>query len=59
MIKVSEEVVVVADSSKIGKLGFTLIAPLQKVHKLITGTGADKAFVEELKNRGIEIFLSP
>lgn len=57
IIKASREVIVIADSSKIGKVGFTSIASLTKVHKLITGKEADKNFIEELGSKGIEVIL--
>jgi len=59
IIKAAREVIVVADSSKIGKVGFTSIAPLTKVHKLITDRETDnKDFIEELRGKGIEVILA-
>jgi DeoR family transcriptional regulator, fructose operon transcriptional repressor len=37
MVRAAAEIIVVADSSKIGGIGLTTILPLEWVHKLITG----------------------
>lgn len=59
MIQVAQEVIVVADHSKVGRIGFTSIAPITKVHKLITdkypGTGD---FIKGLEDKGIEVLLA-
>lgn len=40
MLKQSKQVVVVADSSKLGRVGQAFICPLAEIHYLITDTGA-------------------
>ena len=41
MAERSETVVLVADSSKYGKVGFVRVLPVQGVHRLITDTGLE------------------
>jgi len=40
MLKQSKQVIVVADSSKLGRVGQAFICPLSEIHYLITDTGA-------------------
>lgn len=51
-------VVAVADSTKIGRQGFTRIAPISAIQTLITDGGADPFEVERLRRLGIEVILS-
>ena len=55
MIKVAKETNVVADYSKLGRRSVSRIAPIEKVHRLITDTRAPEDFTETLKSRGIEV----
>lgn len=57
MVKAAREVILVADSSKIGGVGLTSIMPLTKVHKLITDEGAPQEFVTALRNAGVDVVL--
>jgi DeoR family transcriptional regulator of aga operon len=56
-IAASTEVIVVADSTKIGQIGLTTIARLEDIHKLITDTDAPADFIAALRNRGVEVIL--
>ena len=51
-------VVVVADSSKIGRQGFTTIVPLSEIHVLVTDQAADPEQVERVREMGIEVILA-
>jgi DeoR family transcriptional regulator, aga operon transcriptional repressor len=55
MIRQSKQVIVVADSSKIGKISSALICPLSDVQILITDTGATDKHVQEFTQRGIHV----
>jgi len=55
MIKVAKETNVVADYSKLGRRSVSRIAPIEKVHRLITDTRAPEEFTQKLKTRGIEV----
>jgi DeoR/GlpR family transcriptional regulator of sugar metabolism len=58
MIDRARRVIAVADSSKIGRLGFTPIAPSESVDVLVTDRGADREEVEALRARGVEVVLA-
>jgi DeoR/GlpR family transcriptional regulator of sugar metabolism len=55
MAEVSNEVIVVADSSKIGRIGFAQITSLDSVQCLITDVNADPNLVSHLRSRGIKV----
>jgi DeoR family transcriptional regulator, aga operon transcriptional repressor len=57
MIKAADELILVADSSKVGGIGLATILPLERVHKLITDHGAPAAFVKTLCDAGVEVIL--
>ncbi|WP_394287315.1 DeoR/GlpR family DNA-binding transcription regulator [Bacteroides pyogenes] len=57
MIAATDEVIVLTDSSKFEKRGFSKICDLNKVSRIITDTNAPAYMVEVLKKRGIEIIL--
>lgn len=54
----SRRVVAVADSSKLGRQGFTTIVPLAQVDVLITDTAADPDRVVEIRDAGVEVILA-
>jgi DeoR/GlpR family transcriptional regulator of sugar metabolism len=54
----SRRVVAVADSSKLGRQGFTTIVPLAQVNVLITDTAADAGRVAEIREAGVEVILA-
>ena len=55
MIERARRVIVVADSSKLGRVAFAEICPLAKVHELITDTEAPAGIVRELADAGIVV----
>ena len=57
MVRAAAEIIVVADSSKIGGIGLTTILPLERVHKLITDEGAPAGFVSALRAAGVDVIL--
>ena len=56
-VAAASEVIVVADSSKIGVVGLTPIMPLTKMSTLITDSGASPDFAEALREKGVEVVL--
>ncbi len=54
----ARRVVAVADSTKVGRRGFTPIVPLSSVQVLITDEAADPATVERAEELGIEVVLA-
>jgi DeoR family transcriptional regulator of aga operon len=57
MIQIAREVTIVADSSKIGRRGLSMIAKIDSIHRLITDKGADKNLIEEIKAHNVEVLL--
>lgn len=51
-------VVVVADSSKVGRHGFTPIVPLAEIHVLVTDSAADPEQLARIRELGIEVILA-
>lgn len=56
-IAAASQVIVVADSRKIGRIGLTTLAPLANIHRLITDTGAPEEFVTQMRTLGVEVTL--
>ena len=53
----AEQVVVVADSSKLGQVAFARICELADVHELITDDGADRAAVATIEDVGVRVTI--
>jgi DeoR/GlpR family transcriptional regulator of sugar metabolism len=53
----SAQVVLLADSSKIGEVSFAHSGDMEQVDVLITDSGADGGFVEALRERGVRVEL--
>jgi DeoR/GlpR family transcriptional regulator of sugar metabolism len=56
-VEAAREVILLADSSKIGVDSLTTLTRLDKVHKFITDCGAPAEFVRALEEMGIEVIL--
>lgn len=57
MVRSVDEVIVVTDSSKIGRVGLSTIVPLAEITRLITDTEAPDDFVASLREQGVEVIL--
>ncbi len=57
MIKKAKEVIVVADHTKIGQNRFVQIQSIDKIHKLITTSKADKAELDRIRKCGVEVII--
>lgn len=55
MIKVSQKVVVLADSSKFGKRGFGRICGFEDIHQIITDKGISDHVLKTLEGMGVEV----
>ena len=55
----AEQVVVVADSSKLGRALPGVIAPISAMHVLVTDAGADPDVLAVLKQRGVRVVVAP
>lgn len=58
MIEMSKRVIVVADSSKFNRRGFAFIAPINKIHTLITDNGIPMEEKAKLEGMGIEVLIA-
>jgi len=58
MVEVARQVIVVTDSSKLGRVGFTQIVPLDAIDILITDKNAPAELVEQIRDLGIEVLLA-
>lgn len=54
----ARRVVALADSSKLGRFGFTTIVPLRQVDVLITDSGASAAELERIRGVGVEVMVA-
>lgn len=57
MVEVAQQVIAVTDSSKLGRAGFTQIVPLERIHILVTDTGAPPDLVDQIRNLGIQVIV--
>jgi DeoR family transcriptional regulator, aga operon transcriptional repressor len=57
MIRISRQVVAVADSSKLRRRNISLIAKVEQLHMLITDDAAPAEAVQALRGRGVEVRL--
>ena len=55
MLKAAQRVVVLADGSKIGRTELAHLCPIEAVDLIITGESADRAAVEQLRERDCEV----
>jgi DeoR/GlpR family transcriptional regulator of sugar metabolism len=57
MMEAAGEVVLLVDSSKLGKEGLVSYAPLRKVARIITDKGADPKIIDAIARSGVDIEL--
>ena len=57
MIKGADEVIVVADHSKLGKAHFARVAPIAAIHKLVMDDGISPEGVEAFESKGVEVIV--
>ena len=57
MIKISRQVIAVADSSKLMRRNLSVIAKVEQIHQLITDRDADPHVVDDLRRRGVQVEL--
>src|SRR4051794_5843703 len=55
MMEVARETTIVTDSSKLGRRSLSRIGSADRVHRLITDTGAPKEFLTALEAKGVEV----
>lgn len=57
MVERSRQVVMVTDSSKLGRIGFVPIKPTKAFHTIVTDANAPAELVEALRAEGVEVIL--
>lgn len=55
MIRQAKQIIVAADSSKLGHVSPAFICPVNEIHLLITDTGAPAATVESFERQGVRV----
>ncbi|MEF2246373.1 MULTISPECIES: DeoR/GlpR family DNA-binding transcription regulator [unclassified Paenibacillus] len=55
MIKAAQQTIVVADSSKIGKVSLHSVAPNSAIHTLITGNEASEFDIKQFNEHGVDV----
>ena len=58
MIQRARSVVVVADSTKIGRLGFTPIAPITAIHTVVTDHLASVEEIQRIEKAGVQVIVA-
>jgi len=57
MVEHSRQVILVTDSSKIGRVGFVPVKPINAFHTLITDTNAPPDTIQGIREMGVEVIL--
>lgn len=57
MIKTAKEVILLADSSKAGKITFAKFAEITEIQKCIIDNGVPESMVKEMRKLGIEVYV--
>jgi DeoR family transcriptional regulator of aga operon len=57
LLQRTPRVVVVADSSKIGRVAFARICEIERVSEMITDSGADRALVDRVRESGVRVTM--
>jgi DeoR family transcriptional regulator of aga operon len=55
MAERARQVILVTDSSKLGRAGFEPIVPLDRIHRLVTDSGAPEELVQVLRAEGVQV----
>jgi DeoR/GlpR family transcriptional regulator of sugar metabolism len=57
MVEQSRQVILVTDSSKIGRVGFVPIKAVNSIHTLITDSNAPPDIIQSIRSMGVEVIL--
>jgi DeoR/GlpR family transcriptional regulator of sugar metabolism len=58
ILKTGREIMIVADHTKLNRVSTVLLAPLKRIHTLVTDEQTDKKFVQALRRQGITVVLA-
>lgn len=57
MLENAQDVIIVADSSKIGNIALSFVCDIKKISKLITDDKIEPKYLEKIKNQGVEVII--
>ncbi len=55
---ISREIIVLADSSKIGQASFFRLCPVSEVHRIVTDARADRQEIARLERAGVQVIVA-
>lgn len=58
MVEISDEVIILADSTKLGRKSFTKYADISSVSILITDSKAPMEYIEKIQSKGVEVIIA-
>ncbi|MBP1937340.1 DeoR family fructose operon transcriptional repressor [Paenibacillus sediminis] len=58
MFQIAKEVILLADHSKIGKVGYAKVADLSEIDHLIIDAGANDHFIDQLRKQGVSVTIA-
>jgi DeoR family transcriptional regulator of aga operon len=58
MVRAAERRVVVADSTKLARVALARICDIDDVDVVVTDDGADPTFVDDLRDRGVDVVVA-
>ena len=58
ILRIGQEVIIVADHTKVNRVATALLAPLDVMHTVVTDAQADKKFIQALKRNGIQVVIA-
>ena len=59
MMTYSDQVIIVADSTKLGRVSLVPVAMLDEIDYLVTDDGADPHMVKEIEGMGVKVLIAP
>lgn len=58
ILKISREVLIVADHTKVNRVSTALLAPLKSMSTFVTDAKSEKKFIQSLKKQGIKVIVA-
>ena len=58
ILKIGQEVIVVADHTKINRVSTALLAPLNSMNTFVTDSAADRKFLQSVKKLDIRVVIA-
>jgi DeoR/GlpR family transcriptional regulator of sugar metabolism len=58
IIDIGRELIVVADHTKFGRLAAASLAPIERIHTIVTDRQVPQDFVDDVRARGVRVILS-